>query len=49
MLGKINCVQCGAILDSNNALKNSGNLYCSEQCSEKHRRDSNDKQGRYCC
>lgn len=47
MFGKTKCIQCGTVLDGENALKMSGNIFCSENCAEKHQKTSNDN--RNCC
>lgn len=48
MFGKVKCKQCGTILEGQEALKNSGNTFCSEKCSDEYRHNSKDE-GCCCC
>ena len=43
MFGKIKCIQCGAILEAQNALKNSGSIFCSKKCSTDYNQDKKDE------
>jgi hypothetical protein len=48
MFGKTRCKECGMTLEADDAIKNSGNLFCSEECATEYdAKKSEDGHG--CC
>jgi len=43
MFGKIKCKQCGTVLMAENAIKESGTVFCSEEHAKQYSKKSQDK------
>ena len=48
MFGKMKCQQCGTVLEGQEALKNSGSTFCSENCADGYKKSTDDK-NQCCC